>query len=80
MLCHGIGVGSGNTLQYSCLENPTDRGLWWATIHRVANTTESACTCACTHTHTQNRDYHLDATYGEAKVMKTCLTFPTLYK
>ena len=27
--------GHGNPLQYSCLENPTDRGAWWATIHRV---------------------------------------------
>ena len=26
----------GNPLQYSCLENPTDRGFWWATAHRVA--------------------------------------------
>ena len=23
----------GNPLQYSCLENPMDRGAWWATIH-----------------------------------------------
>ena len=22
-------------LQYSCLENPTDRGAWWATVHRI---------------------------------------------
>ena len=29
------GRGPGNPLQYSCLENPTDRGAWWATIHRV---------------------------------------------
>ena len=28
----------GNTLQYSCLENPMDRGSWWATVHRVAKT------------------------------------------
>ena len=27
---------SGNPLQYSCLENPTDRGAWWATVHRVS--------------------------------------------
>jgi len=26
----------GSPLQYSCLENPTDRGVWWATVHRVA--------------------------------------------
>ena len=25
----------GNPLQYSCLENPIDRGAWWATVHRV---------------------------------------------
>ena len=25
----------GNPLQYSCLENPMDRGVWWATVHRV---------------------------------------------
>ena len=25
------GEGNGNPLQYSCLENPTDRGVWWAT-------------------------------------------------
>ena len=24
-------VGNGNLLQYSCLENPMDRGVWWAT-------------------------------------------------
>ena len=28
--------GHDNPLQYSCLENPTDRGAWWATVHRVA--------------------------------------------
>ena len=26
----------GNPLQYSCLENPMDRGAWWATVLRVA--------------------------------------------
>ena len=28
------GVGNGNTLQYSCLENPTVRGAWEATVHK----------------------------------------------
>ena len=27
--------GNGNLLQYSCLENPKDRGVWWATVHGV---------------------------------------------
>ena len=30
------GVGNGNPLQYSCLENPMNRGSWWAVVHRVA--------------------------------------------
>ena len=30
------GEGNRNSLQYSCLENPMDRGAWWATIHGVA--------------------------------------------
>ena len=29
--------GHGNPLQYSCLENPMDRGAWQATVHGVAN-------------------------------------------
>ena len=32
-----IGEGNGNPPQYSCLENPMDRGAWGATVHRVAN-------------------------------------------
>ena len=29
------GGGNGNLLQFSCLENPMDRGAWWATVHGV---------------------------------------------
>ena len=29
------GEGNGNQLQYSCLENPMDRGVWWTTVHGV---------------------------------------------
>ena len=35
------GGGHGNPLQYSCLENPMDRGAWRAMVHRA---TESAIT------------------------------------
>ena len=31
------GGGNRNPLQYSCLENLMDRGAWWATVYRVAN-------------------------------------------
>ena len=30
------GEGNDNPLQYSCLENPMDRGVWWATVPGVA--------------------------------------------
>ena len=30
------GEGNGTPLQYSCLENPMDRGAWWASVHGVA--------------------------------------------
>ena len=30
------GEGNGTPHQYSCLENPMNRGAWWATVHRVA--------------------------------------------
>ena len=29
------GKGNGNPLQYSCLENFRDRGVWWTTVHGV---------------------------------------------
>ena len=40
----------GNPPQYSCLENSMDRGVWWATVHGIA---ESGMT-EVTHTYTQN--------------------------
>ena len=38
------GEGRGNPLQYASLENPLDRGAWWATVHTVAGSdmTEAA--------------------------------------
>ena len=42
------GGRNGNPRQYSCLENPMDRGAWWATVHGVAKSqtwlSEHACT------------------------------------
>ena len=29
------GEGNGNPLQYSCLENPMDGGVWWAMVHGI---------------------------------------------
>ena len=36
VLPHRFGDGNGNPLQCSCLENPMDKGAWWATAHGVA--------------------------------------------
>ena len=46
------GEGNGNPLQYSCLENPRDRGAWWAAVHRVTQSRTrlkqlSMHTCPC---------------------------------
>ena len=51
------GEGNGSPLQYSCLGNPMDRGIWQATVHGVtkeSDTTEQLRACAHTHTHTHN--------------------------
>ena len=54
------GEGHGNSLQYSCLENPTERGTWQDTVHRVAKSQTllkqlGMDACARTHTHTHTR-------------------------
>ena len=35
-LASGLGEGNGTPLQYSCLENPMDTGVWRVPVHRVA--------------------------------------------
>ena len=44
------GGGRGHPLQCSCLENPTDRGVWWAAVHGVTGSRTSEVTW---HTATQ---------------------------
>ena len=46
------GGGHGNPLQYSCLENPMDRGAWGITVHRVAKSQTQLSMHTPTHTHT----------------------------
>ena len=57
------GEGKGKPLQCSCLENPVDRGTWWAIVHGVAK----SCTWlrvaragARAHTHTHTHTLHLE--------------------
>ena len=46
--------GNGNPLQYSCLENPMDRGAWWATVHRVAKSQTWTVVTEDTYIHQKN--------------------------
>ena len=46
------GGGYDNPLQYSCLENPMDRGTWWARVHGVAESDMTEYTHMREHTHT----------------------------
>ena len=38
------GEGDGNPLQCSCLENPMDRGAWWAIVHEIARVRKDLAT------------------------------------
>ena len=42
---HRVGEGNGNPLQYSCLENPMDRGAWLAIVHEVAKESDTVYNC-----------------------------------
>ena len=49
-VCVYFGEGNSNPLRYLCLENPMDRGAWWATIHGVAKSRTQLsdfCVCVC---------------------------------
>ena len=43
------GGGNDNPLQYSCLENPMARGVWWATVHGVTKSWTRLNTHAAMH-------------------------------
>ena len=40
-LGRSFGGGNGNPLQYSCLENPKDKGAWWTTVYGVAKESDT---------------------------------------
>ena len=50
------GVGTGNPLQYSCLENPMDRGAWQAIVHEVSRLGHYLATKPCGRCHRENKD------------------------
>ena len=60
--------GNGNPLQYSCLENPVDRGVWWVSVHRVAKGQTWL-----------KRLSTIDLRFVIRKMMLVLLTIPTLF-
>ena len=48
-LGRSLGVGNGNPLQYSCLENSMDREAWRAVVHGVTKSRTQLNTHVCTH-------------------------------
>ena len=47
-----LGVGNGNLLQYSCLENSLDGGAWRSTVHEATKSQTQLSMHTHTHTHT----------------------------
>ena len=52
------GVGNGNPLQYSCLENSMDRGAWQAMVHSVAQSRTRLSMHTCTGIINSHCGYH----------------------
>ena len=51
------GEGNGNILQYSCLENPMDRGAWWDAVHGVSKSQTQLEWLTQTHTNTTHSSF-----------------------
>ena len=64
------GGGHGNPLQYSCLENPMDRGAWWATVHGVAK----SCWLTWLSTHVHPSRLHSRLSKGKSWVGRGTFT------
>ena len=77
-----IGEGNGNPLQCSCLENPRDRGAWWAAVYGVAQSRTQVKRLSsnnlrpCTLAHSKSGDIIMDGFHkkGKGKVAQLCPT------
>ena len=69
------GGGNSGPLQYSCLENPMDRGVWWAMVHLVAKS-QTQLSHFHFHTHTHTHIYLMPSDQGWGKYSKDTLSVP----
>ena len=67
------GGRNGNQFQYSCLEKPMDRGVWWATVHGIAKswTQLSTHSQTCTQGHLGSLTISLEPWYSIPSVLHT---------
>ena len=65
------GEGNGYPLQYSCLENPMDRGAWWATVHGITQSWTWLSDWHCIYVH---KDRQFFVSWGE-RIRLTLLVF-----
>ena len=66
------GVGNSNPFQYSCQENPMDRGARWATVHRVAKSQTQLRMHACSHLIWQRKGKERKLIFTECSLRTTC--------
>ena len=67
------GGRSSNLLQNSCLENPMERGAWWAIVHAVAKESDTAEQLSIAHT--QRLCHNNNQTPNLCDLIQTCLIF-----
>jgi len=72
------GGENGNPLQYSCLENPMDRGAWWATVHGIKKSQTKLSNGTCTHTHTHTHTHTINYYSASVQFSSAAQLCPTL--
>ena len=73
------GEGHGNLLQYSCLENPINRGIWRATVHSVAKS-QTGLKQLSIHTHTEAHTYTQESQIAIFLGYISCLLTQKVFK
>ena len=68
------GGGNGNPFQYSCLENPMDKGAWWATVHGVTKSRPRLIRAE------QREHAHMYTLQGAQSLFKAVMPFKTVFR